>query len=81
MICSACPSFHSFKVAEVVFGASELELAQKNLEGDGYLQVERKFIHLIWNGLFPRISFLLEKLLFKEVHCLGMYRLEVSWYV
>ena len=46
MICSACPSFHSFKVAEVVVGAIELELAQKNLEGDGYLQVERKFIHL-----------------------------------
>ena len=29
------------------FGAIELELAQKNLEGNGYLQVERKFIHLI----------------------------------
>ena len=47
MICSARPSFPSFKVAEVFFGAIELELAKKNFKGDGYLQVERKFIHLI----------------------------------
>ena len=46
-LCISMIQVHSFKVAEVVFGASELELAQKNLEGDGDLQVERKFIHLI----------------------------------
>ena len=47
MICSARSSFHSFKVAEVVVGVIEMELAQENSEGDGYLQAERKFIHLI----------------------------------
>ena len=48
---------HSFKVAEVVFGASELELAQKNLKGTDICRWNVNLSILFETGYFLEFPF------------------------